>query len=166
LLSFFKSNNPTVVIFYIFYLVLFRVCFAFIPADANFVFEHREPLSALLFGFLKNFSANYQIISLVLSGILCFVQALLINSIVNENKILSKKNYLAGALFIQFASFFKESLLLTQACIALTFLILCVGRIFSLIRKEKSYGDVFDVGFLIALATLFYFPAVLFIFFA
>lgn len=166
MLSFFKSNNPTVVIFYIFYLVLFRVCFAFIPTDVNFVFEHREPLSALLFRFLKNFSANYQIISLVLAGILCFVQALLINSIVNENKILAKKNYLAGAMFILFASFFKESLLLTPAYIALTFLILCAARIFSLIRKEKSYGDVFDVGFLIALATLFYFPAVLFILFA
>ena len=165
MLSFFKSNNPTVVIFYIIYLVLFRVCFAFTTTDTNFVFEHREPLSVLLFGFLKNFSA-YQTISMVLAAILCFVQALLINGIVNDNKILSKKNYLPGAVFIIFASFFKESLLLTPASVALTFLLICAARLFSLIRKEKAYGDVFDLGFLVALAALFYFPSVLFILFA
>ena len=165
MLSFFKSNNPAVVIFYIIYLVLFRVCFAFTTTDTNFVFEHREPLSVLLFGFLKNFSA-YQTISMVLAAILCFVQALLINGIVNDNKILSKKNYLPGAVFIIFASFFKESLLLTPASVALTFLLICAARLFSLIRKEKAYGDVFDLGFLVALAALFYFPSVLFILFA
>ncbi len=166
MLSFFKSNNPAVVIFYIIYLVLFRVCFAFIPVDTNFVFEHREPLSALFFGALKNFSTNYQIVSLILAAVLCFIQSLFINSIVNENKILAKKNYTAGAVFVIFASFFKESLLLTPSSIALTFIILCIARIFSLIRKEKSYGDVFDVGFLVAIASLFYFPCVFFILFA
>lgn len=166
MLSFFKSNNPAVVIFYIIYLVLFRVCFAFTTIDANFVFEHREPFSALLFSFLKNFSASYQTISIVLAAILCFVQALIIIGIVNDNKILSRKNYLPGAVFIIFASFFKESLLLTPASIALTFLLICATRLFSLIRKEKAYGDVFDLGFLVALAALFYFPSVLFILFA
>ena len=166
MLSLFKSNNPAVVIFYIFYLVLFRVCFAFVPVDSSFVFEHREPLSALLFGFLKNLPLNFQILSFVLSAVLCFIQALLINGIANNNKILPKKNYLAGAIFIIFFSFFKESLVLTPASIALTFIILSTARLFSLIKKEKSYGDVFDVGFLVALATLFYFPCVLFVLFA
>lgn len=166
MLSFFKSNNPVVVIFYILYLVLFRVCFAFISIDVSFVFEHREPLSFLLFNLLKNFSSAYFNISLVLGAVLCFVQALLINGIINENKILPKKNYLAGAVYIILASFFKESLLLTPTSVALTFLIISIARLFSLVRKEKSYGDVFDVGFLVAVATLFYFPSVLFILFA
>lgn len=166
MLSFFKSNNPAVVIFYILYIGLFRVCLAFFRVDINFVFEHREPLSFLLFGFLKNFSTNYQIISSVLAAVLCFIQALFINSVVNDNKVLAKKNYAAGATFIIFASFFKETLLLTPASVAFTFLILCTSKIFQLARKEKSYGDVFDIGFLIAIATLFYFPCVLFLLFA
>ncbi len=166
MLSFFKSNNPGVVLFYLVYLVLFRVCFAFVEVDTNFVFEHREPLSALLFGFLKNFSSGYSTISLVLGALLCFIQALLINGVVNENKILAKKNYMPGAVFIVFASFFQESLLLTPATVALTFIIVASSRLFGLVKKEKSYGDVFDVGFLIAVATLFYFPCVIFVLFA
>lgn len=165
MLSFFKSNNPAVVIFYIFYLVLFRVCFYAGGADTFVEFAHKEPLSNLVFSGLKNYSSNYQLISLLLSATLCFIQALLINYIANENKILPRKNYLAGLLYIIFSSFFKESLLLTPAGIATTFIILCTGRIFALVKKEKSYGDVFDTGFLIALATLFYFPCALLILF-
>lgn len=166
MLSFFKSNNPAVVIFYIIYLVLFRLIFFFTPPEAEFVFQYHEPLSNALFGFLKINSLNFGIMSFSLGGVLCFMQALFINNIVNENKMLPKKNYLAGAVFIIFVSFFKESLLLSPASIALTFLILCTARIFALIRKEKSYGDIFDIGFLAAVATLFYFPCIIFVLFA
>ena len=166
MVAFFKSNNPSVVIFYVFYLVLFRIFFAFGTVESNFVFEHQEPLSVLLFGSLKNLFINYQMLSIALGTILCFVQALLINGIVNENKILAKKNYLPGAMFIIFASFFKEFLLLTPASVALLFLIICTARMFALLKKEKSYGDVFDLGFLVAVAMLFYFPSVLFVLFA
>ncbi|HLP51960.1 MAG TPA: hypothetical protein VK154_13820 [Chitinophagales bacterium] len=164
--SFFKSNSPAVVAAYIIYLVGFRVCLWFVPVDTAFVFEHSEPLSALLFAPLKNLGANYTAISAVLAAVLCFIQALIINGIVNGNKILAKKNYVAGALFLLFASFFKQALLLTPALLALTFVILATGRLFAIAKKEKSYGDVFDIGFLVAIAGLFYFPCMLLFLFA
>lgn len=164
--SFFKSNNPSVVVFYIFYLVLFRIYFAFNPIDSNFIFGYREPLSQLLFGFFKSISLNHTILSIALSAILCFIQSLLVNSIVNENKFLQRKSYIAGALFILFTSFFKEGLLLSPASMAFTFLILSVERIFSLFKNEKPNTAIFDVGFFIAIATLFYFPSILFLFLA
>ncbi len=166
MISFFKSNNPGVVVFYLVYLVVFRLCFAFIPTDSSFVFAHSEPLSRWIFGLLKTPLTNYAWISPAISGLLCFVQALLINDIVNENKITTKKNYLAGMLFIVIFSFFKESLLLTPASLSLTFLILSTRKMFSLIKKEKAFGDVFDIGFLVAVAGLFYFPCMLFVLFA
>jgi hypothetical protein len=128
--------------------------------------ENREPLSHAVFGLLNIFSRHYLFISLFLSGVLCFIQALLINNLVNENKIISRKNYLPGVLFVIVASFFKESLVLSPAALALTCLILATQKLFSLIRKEKAFGDIFDVGFLVAIAVLFYFPAVVFILFA
>jgi hypothetical protein len=104
--------------------------------------------------------------SLVLSAALCLVQAILVNEVVNANKILPKKNYLPGVLFIIFFSFFRENLWLTPSSIALTCMIICTGKIFGLVRNEKAYADIFDMGFLVAIATLFYFPSVLFIVFA
>jgi hypothetical protein len=134
--------------------------------DTAFVFDHHEPLSKLVFGLLQRIPQHFDIVSLVLSALLCFVQSLLINNIVNENKVLTKKNYLAGLLFIIVFSFFKESLVLSPASISLTFLILCTKNIFELIKKEKAFGDVYDVGMLAAIATLFYFPSILFLVFA
>lgn len=165
MLSFFRSNNPLVVIFYVLYLFAFRLCLWLVPVDTAFVFEHREPLSALVFTPLENLAQNYQAVSAVLAAILCFVQALLVNGIVNGNKILAKKNYTAGLLFILFASLIKENLLLTPASLALTFVILATGKLFGLAKNEKSYGDVFDVGFLLSIAAIFYFPCIILILF-
>jgi len=166
LISFFKSNNPGVVAFYIVYLVVFRLCFVFAAVDTGYVFAHSEPLSRLFFTLLKGPLQGYAWLSPLLAAIITFIQALLINNIVNENKVLAKKNYLAGLLFIIVSSFFKESLLLSPALLSLTFVILSTQRMFSLIKKEKAFGDVFDVGFLVAIAALFYFPATLFFLFA
>ena len=165
MLSLFKSNNPIAVAFYIIYIVLFRVIFFFLIPNQTFVFQYREPLSNWLFAVLKNLPINFAIVSLLLAAALCFFQAILVNNIVNENKMLPKKSYLAGGMFIIFASFFKETLFLTPETLALTFLMLCTSRIFTLIKKEKMYGNIFDTGFLIGLATLFYFPSILFIVF-
>ncbi len=153
-------------VFYIAYLIIFRLCFYFIHYDAGFAFAHTEPLSMLVFTLLKGALTNYVWLSPLLGGMLAFIQALLINDIVNENKILAKKNYLAGLIYLLVLSLFKEGLLLSPALLSLTFVILSTRKMFLLIKKEKAFGDVFDVGFLIAIAGLFYFPAMLFVLFA
>lgn len=166
MISLFKSNNPAVVFFYIPYLVLFRICFVFTSAVVpQSILTHQEPLSGLVFHFLGQTGSNIWV-SLSLSAMLVFIQALLINSISNENKITARKNYLPGALYIIFVSFFKESLYLTPVLLSITFLIICIGQIFAVVKKEKSYGAIFDIGFNCSLAMLFYFPSSFFILFA
>lgn len=169
MVSFFKSNNPGVVVFYLVYIVGFRLCFFFSPFDTGFVFNHHEPVSFFLFPTLQKLPFNPLVTLAILSGLLQFVQALLVNLVINENKMTTRKTYLGGMLFILFSSFFKESLLLTPASLALTFIIMAAAALFRLARKEKDYGDVFDGGMLTSLAVLIYFPTVvvlLFIFIA
>ncbi len=162
MLNLFKSNSPGVVVFYIFYIALFRAYVIFFPAQANLFSQHNEPLSRLAFSILNALNANGAFVSAALSGVSCFLQALLVNKLVNDNKILPRKNYLAGLVYIIVFSFFKENLVLNPVSLALTFIILSCMRLFALIRKEKAPGDIFDVGFLIAIAALFYFPCILF----
>lgn len=140
--------------------------FTFIPFPTEAVFLHQEPLSSGLFGMLLRAPFSFLPLSIVLSGLLSFIQALLINQIVNSNKILSRKNYLPGLAFVIFASFLPSYLLLSPASVSFTFLILAVGKIFSIVRREKANSDIFDIGFLVAIAALFYFPAMLFLIFA
>lgn len=169
MLNFFKSNSPGVIVFYVFYLVAFRIFIFFQPVNIHLFAGHSEPLSQVTAVVLTTLHANGPFTGLILSGLLCFIQSLLINKVVNDNKISPRKNYLAGLLYIIVFSFFKESLFLGPASLALTFVILSVIRVFALMRKEKASGDIFDVGFLIAIASLFYFPCIIlvvFVFFA
>lgn len=165
MVSFFKSNNPGVVVFYLVYIIGFRLCFLFGAFDASFVFNHSEPLSNFVFGAIQKSAVPTVIVLTVVSGTVQFIQALLVNLIVNENKMVNRKTYLPGMVFILFSSFFKESLLFTPASLALTFLILCAAALFRLARKEKAYGDVFDAGMLASLAVLTYFPSVVLLLF-
>ncbi|MFN8300376.1 MAG: hypothetical protein U0T75_14845 [Chitinophagales bacterium] len=165
MLQLFKSNNPGVVVFYLLYLVVLRVCLWFVPIEPMSVAGHHEPLTLLVFGSLNSLGKAYPLVSTLLAATLTFIQALVINGIVNGNKITTRKNYVGGLLYLLVASWLPQQLFLTPAGISLTFIILLTSRIFSLIRNEKAYGDIFDVGFLAALAALFYFPAIVFILF-
>ncbi|MBL0310111.1 MAG: hypothetical protein IPP77_10655 [Bacteroidetes bacterium] len=165
MLSIFKSNNPLVVLLYFIYLVIFRLYFVSHSPNTESVFLHQEPLSSGLFGLLLRIPIPYLTLSVLLSALLCFIQAIWVNDIVNSNKILSKRNYLPGAIFIVFSSFLPQFLLLDPAAVSFTFLIAATGKIFSIVRKEKANGDIFDIGFLIAIASLFYFPSILFLLF-
>lgn len=165
MLSFFKSNNPGVVVFYLAYLLVFRLCYAFIPFDTSFTSNYHEPLSHLLFGFLNAVSLNSPLWSLFLSGVLVFIQALYINRIVNDQRMTAKKNHLGGWLYILLSSFFPQSLLLSPALISVTALIVACEKLFFLIKKEKMTAEIYDLGFLTAIASLFFFPAVAFLIF-
>ncbi len=83
----------------------------------------------------------------------------------NEQRMTAKKNFMAGWLFIMLTSIFTEGLVLSPVLIALTFIILACEKAFRLIKKEKMYGDIFDIGFLISLASFFYFPSLVLLLF-
>lgn len=166
MLSFFKSNNPGVVAFYLFYLAAFRLVFFFTSPDLSFIQIYHEPLSSFLIG---GFAADIFLtpwVSTSVAALLVFVQSLFVNRIINEQRMTAKKNFLAGLLFIMLTSFFTQGLVLSPALIALTFIIIACETAFRLIKKEKMYGDIFDIGFLVSLASFFYFPAIALLFFS
>jgi hypothetical protein len=165
-LSFFKSNNPGVVVFYLFYLAAFRLVFFFTSPDLSFIQIYHEPLSSFL---IEGFAADIFLtpwVSTSVAALLVFVQSLFVNRIINEQRMTAKKNFLAGLLFIMLTSFFTQGLVLSPALIALTFIIIACETAFRLIKKEKMYGDIFDIGFLVSLASFFYFPAIALLFFS
>lgn len=166
MLSFFKTNTPGVVVFYPLYLILFRAIFFFsdsqLPDAANF----HEPLSHLLFGALAQTQLWNETGLSVLGGVVVFLQSLLVNKIVNDHKLTQRKNYAGGLIYILFASLFKDGLFLSPVMVAGTFLILATDRVFQLAKKEKMYGAVFDIGSLVSLAVLFFFPSAVLVVFA
>ncbi len=156
MLSLLRSNNPSIVLLYVIYLVAFRVS-AIWGIAPIFATNESSPISAVLFNYLQQFSA-YGFISLLLAALLTFVQSLLVNLIINENKITAKKNYLGGGVYIIFVSFFTEGIYLSPALFSATFILLMLRSLFLLAKADKQNGNIFDLGFMVSIAALFYFP--------
>lgn len=163
MISLLRSNNPSIVLLYILYLLVFRVCAVWISPPLLVVTD-LSPISNSLFAYLQQLS-SYTFWSLFLAAVLTFVQALLVNLIINENKITAKKNYLGGAMYIIFVSFFIEGIYLSPALLAATFILLMLRSMFLLARAEKQNGNIFDLGFMIAIASMIYFPTIGFLLF-
>lgn len=161
MLSFFKTNNPAVVLLYVPYMVLLRLFFWKSQTPFSVPELPAEPLSRALLGWLGHSSAL-----LILCGaVVQFIQALLVNGLVNQNKMTARKTYLPGAIYLLLASMLAENLLLSAPMLGLAFVLGAVSNVFQLAKKEKMNGALYDAGFLMGMAALFHLPyLVLFVF--
>lgn len=166
MLQLLRVNNPAIVFFSVLVSLLLHVLAMFQPFDVTFVLKHSEPLSAPIFNWLHTISGSAFFYLLCLLGcVVQIVQAILINTILNEFKIISKYNYLGGLVFILCSSLDRQWLILSPQQISTLLLIPVLYFVFTLSRQEKFYTQLFDLGFFAMLSVLFYFPSVFFLVF-
>jgi hypothetical protein len=156
-IRFFKSNNASALIF----LPLFAIAiwaFGFI-SPAIVEVKHSMPLYELI---VRPFSTIHWLETLV--GLILVVgEAFLLNYIVNENEVLSKQSYLPALFYILFMSNNNDMLLLTPPLFANLFILFAINKLLSSYRKDNAFSQAFDAGLLISVATLFYFPYIVFL---
>lgn len=133
-------------LFLIPYLVLLRID-SFLDADKYQLIE-------------GDFILNYfdKVPSLVLSIIAVFIillQALVINSIVNNNKLTGNNNQLSGLLFALGSCLIPGFLSLHPILIANTFVIIAFAHICKLFKSYKPIVHTFMAGFYIGLSCIF-----------
>jgi hypothetical protein len=154
--QFFKSNNASAYIF-IPLLTIALWVFGYIHPVGIPPVKHAMPLFELLSSPFSNIWLN---ISIAL--ILVVAEAFLLNYIVNDNEILTRPSFLPALLYIIFMSSNKAMLILHPLIFGNFFLLLAIHRLLNSYRKDKAFSQFFDAGFLIAIASLFYFPYIVF----
>lgn len=154
-IRFFKNNNPSnFVLLPLFALALWAGGFIFHP-----VFTTAN--SAALFGFLVKSLSSVPFLSTALSFILIITEAFILNYIASENEIITKRTFLPALLYIVIMSNSEQMLTLHPSLIANLFLLLSLNRLITSFRKNSAFPNVFDAGFFLSIATLFYFPSIL-----
>ncbi len=118
-----------------------------------------------LYSLIHNFF-THPIGQSILCTILIIFQAIWINKIVIEHRLIESANYLPAFLYIIFMSLVPDFLGLHPFIVANTFFVLAVGEIASTYKKAKVSGTVFNIGLLVSLSSLIYFPFAIFYFFA
>ena len=126
--------------------------------------QPQAPFSQLFFYITYQLFGNNHYVLAVIAVLLIFIQSLILNSLVNHTKLFDKATFVPSLIYITSACLFREFLFLSSAMISITFIIPALGKTLRFFRRQHCYGDVFDMGFLIGTAALFYRPAVALIF--
>jgi len=124
--------------------------------DSSNVFNLISPLFEWI-------SFGHYPILLAIFSILLFAQALLVNHLVNSNEFYEKKSFIPAASYVLLLSLFNRQLFLTPAFFALFFVIFAISRIL-LVHRDRGFTHIFDTGFFVSMAGLFYQPAFLLMF--
>lgn len=97
------------------------------------------------------------------AAIITFGQALIFNRVVNNHNLLGKLTFLPALLYITTASLFMPFMLLSPALIGNFLLIWLIDLFLKLGKQGNAITAVFDIGMIIGLGTLIYFPFMAFI---
>lgn len=99
----------------------------------------------------------------LIAFILHFLQAVLFNRLVNYYRMMSRPNFLAGMCYMLVTSLFPEWNVLSPALLVSPVLILIFSILLKIHNEQRVAGTVFNMGLYIGIASLIFFPSVLFV---
>ena len=151
MLSIFRTNQSLSNIFVLLYLIVLRLSTFIHPT--LYVPKNQGVLSNWVFDWIHPSTLMAHFFSLVL----VFVQAVMINGLIQRFRITSTGTLLPGVFYCLVTSFSPEFLTLSPLLLGNTFLILGVWRLFEVYKNPQCADTIFDVGLWVGVASLFQF---------
>ncbi|HND89929.1 MAG TPA: hypothetical protein PK971_16470, partial [Saprospiraceae bacterium] len=119
------------------------------PAQGGMLYE-------VLFGWM----ARHALYSSLAAAVLVYLQALLINSLADQFRLLQERAWLPGMCYALTAAALPDFLLLSAPLVAATFLPLALRRLFQSYQQTHGAAYVLDAALWVSVAALFYPPAI------
>lgn len=166
MLALFRNNQFTTAIPLALYVLLTHVSAFFIPEapppdGANPI----EPViqtvvqGGVLYRMWFEWLEKMPLLSALTAAALVYLQALLVNRLADEFRILHDRSWLPGLFYALAAVSHPDFLVLSPPLVAATFIPTVLRRIFRAYNQPKATALVFDAAFWATVASLFYPPA-------
>lgn len=160
MLELFRRNifiNSLLLLPYIFFV---RIGTLLMPQSYNTEFIQGSIVYSAVYVYLDN-----PLVQNIIAGFLIFIQALIVNYIFLNQKISRESTQFAGVFYVLFVSLIADSAGLTPILIANTFLLAGLLNILNSYKNTNATAQIFNAGFLIAIAALIYIPYTVFVLF-
>lgn len=157
MLSIFKTNQLLFSAFLIPYIILLRVSVFFVPhtwtpsAEGFFSSGMYEWIGST--GTLADWIAMFFV----------FIQAVMINQMVMQHRLDREINLFPGLFYVLIASSIPDFLHLSPLLMGNTFFIIAIAQLLGTYKKNTIADNIFNVGFWLAIASLFYFSFIIFL---
>ncbi len=121
--------------------------------------EQPAPLYSMLVSFLE----TNKFLNVLLGFVFLILQAFLLNHVITSKNLVDRHSYMPGFIYAVLMSSSFDMYAFHPVLIANFFLIIILGKIIASFKEDKVYLEIFNVGLLVGVASLFYVPAILFI---
>ncbi|GAB2704597.1 hypothetical protein GCM10027037_32660 [Mucilaginibacter koreensis] len=156
MIGIFRAYNPLTLIWMALLLFVLRVGYAFqLPDQTHFVLLEPYVQSVFPLNYHNFLSPGANVL---VAALVVFIQAVLLNYLVNSNNLLGKPSFLPGLMYITVTGLFTDFLVLSPALICNFFLIWMMFKVINLYKAEDAKALSYDLGLLVAAGTLIYFP--------
>jgi len=157
MINFFKSLNPLNILWLAVVLFALRAGYLFnlpLKIDAGFAL----PLSRVLL--LPVNIVVSPIFNVAFAALIVFVQALLLNHLVNHFNLLGKPTFLPALMYITLSGLFTPFLVLSAPLICNFLVIWMLFKLFRFYKSKDCKSNAFDLGMMVAIGSIIYLPFV------
>ena len=152
----FRTFNPVNILWLVIILFALRaVYFLNPPANINFILL--EPFAGAFipanYGHLLSPQAN-----IFLASVLIFVQAMLVNYLVNHYNLLGKPSFLPALGYVTLTALFAPFVVLSQPLLCNFLVIWMLFKLVDFYKSDSGKSSAYDMGMIVAIGTLVYFP--------
>ena len=117
---------------------------------------------AILYSVLYSILSGYPMLASVTGLAVMILSAFWLNGLLTKHEIVPKNTSLAAFLFILVLCWSPQQMTLTPAGITILFFLSVIQSLFQAYNRAEPTDLTFSAGFMIAIAALFYPPALLF----
>ena len=154
-----KTNQPFLFSLLLIMAVALWIDGFFLFRDTVLPVENMAPFYSIIIHFL----APHKLAGTLISFFLMIIQAYMFNRVITDKNLVDRNSKLPALIYIVLMSSHFGLAGLQPVWFANFFLIMALDKIFDVFRDEAVFIEIFNVGFLISLASLFYYPALAFI---
>jgi hypothetical protein len=152
----FRNLSPINLVLLVAYTFFMRLAiFIHLPEKLDFEFLESYTKFFIQIPLTSSFSPA---INVSIAAIIVILQAILFNSIINKHGLLSKPSYLPALLYVTGSSLFLQFLIISPPLICNFLLIWIMDKFLKIGKAPNAMMIMFDIGMLIALGALIYFP--------
>ncbi|HVG41435.1 MAG TPA: hypothetical protein VM888_07465 [Chitinophagaceae bacterium] len=158
----FRQKTPgNIIVLLIFGLLLKMPLFLF--AKQITATQNDEDYYHWLLTGINSMGANNAFTCALLSFLLLYIQALMINFLINDFRLITKQTYLPAMAYLLITTLLPEWNYLSSPLVATTFIIWIFIKLFRLYNMANARGQIFNIGLLLGISSYLYFPSASFI---
>ena len=156
MVNIFKVYNPLNVIWLAILAFALRIGYIVqVPDKLEFIFV--EPFARLLVPVAYEYAFS-PTLNMLLAGVLILGQALLVNYLVNHYNMLSRPTFLPALMYVTLTALFTPFMVLSAPLICNFLLIWMLFKLLSFYKSEDAKSIAYDLGMIVAVGSLIYFP--------